>query len=622
MPIWATPLISALAVVLGALLSPYFVTYWGERRRQSEERQRRIKTLDLLAAEFAQIARHSATNLRRLTEIYRTPRPIGEVIIGLKKMSLERPDVDSSEALFTAAKMEDLALLPQALNRDAMRLQLVVRNIEIDIDTTIVALSKNHKEGLFNLNIGGEAPTRLRSLSKTVERCAADSRQIVSKLHAFSERERGPQIPQSWPVKILRSIGRHTMWWLFRFKSPPNPQLTLDDGTQDRSIHFDDAINLKQVADWIDWKEEQRLLPVQGIEDYVRKNASLLTMSHPMRVSFQFLGTINLIAKIEPVEDEAFPALCLRIRVNEDIFQYEKGLIKDVFVARIVNEHNAWETEYFDDQIADILQKMKPSDQHMEVIKFPIGTDIYFYSGNCDAFPHSDYPGLISQWAPGSMLGEAQCNASFQQLGANVASLHEIKFRHYYRNFRDLGEYRFSRNFASDVMSEIDKRADFSLPKKLANNIVELSKKMTEALQNSVDADGFVLCHNDIHPNNVYTAASGSDVRIIDWDNACVSHKYLDFVKVRFWGPPNASGRFQMDREYFRKFCKGYEINDASVLGSTTFLTLCLLWLLRVYTFEKQRGAGGTPIPKPFLEADVYEGWIKEVLEQLATAPS
>ena len=91
------------------------------------------------------------------------------------------------------------------------------------------------------------------------------------------------------------------------------------------------------------------------------------------------------------------------------------------------------------------------------------------------------------------------------------------------------------------------------------------------------------MCHNDLHCLNV-TQKQGS-LYLVDWDNAQIAPKELDFVKLAHWSRLGADGHFEPDSAVFASFCAGYGAAAGAVLASPIFKLAEFVWLFRVLEF-------------------------------------
>lgn len=570
--------VAGTAALMKAFI-PFVTEYLRSQKQRVEERTRIRSTTRLLRAQFGQIGRHSATNLKRLTETFRGARRRREIVIMLTKMSLAtkgRGGSDAAPQSLQEIRLEDISLFPEHLARDVLRMKLTTRNIEIDI-VDAISLFEEHPDAVFERDEHSIESRRLDSLSSTIERCADDCRSLVVKLKEFERFQ--------FPPGLLDRVLRRTATNVQSYRDEP--------------IHFTDAMSLREAADWVNWKEEQRLIPIAVIASFIRSSLHLAP-DESVQVVSQSFGTINSIVHCRGGGAD----YCLRVRVNEAIFQYEPGLLKEVFVALALRRVSQQSTA--DEILADIYRKCVANTVEFPPLTFSIGPDIYFGVTRCD-LPGNRFPCIITEWFDAPLLAEAMdIGHGFHALGQAIRQLHSIRTSAFYRNLRELGEYRFPRNFSEEIVAEIAKRNDDV--QLLADDM--LSPLLERASLALSENHAFCLCHNDLHPRNVFwrsDPASPKQIAIVDWDNACISHPYLDFVKVLYWSKIGPDGRLGMDDRLFGRFCSGYGEEASKVKRSPIFLTLCLLWLMRVLMFEKKREVGGREVPRPFQPSAYYE---------------
>lgn len=580
----------AATVVVGPIVTSSVQNIY-EKRRQ---KQRKLRLLEVLRSQFGHLARHSATNLRRLTEVFRDPPSVRELGIIVRKISINAP-TDDAERRVASTSISDLSLLPEHLARDVLRIQLIARNAEMDVKTTVKALATEDQFARYDPIHMPWSAQRMSMLARTVERCATDSARIMERLRHYEEQLR--------PLtRLFRSAGRYLSQKGVLYADQP--------------MHFEDATDLREVSDWRNWKEEQLLLSAKEVSDVVA--ASLPGVASPAEVTVlrQRLDTINLISECKTPHAH----ICVRTRVNQEIFQYEQGLIKEAVVA-LAMQATPSDTGHFDEAVSDIVRRLETERLSPEQypITFPIGADVLFLDPKADVGKGRLLPLVISRWIAGGHMQQSPTKSVYSQLGNAVAQLHRVRFGKFYRNLRDLGQYKFARDFRAAVVNEIRaKNEDAALvsPALLDRAVVMMDPALEQA-----ENEGFVLCHNDLHANNVIvTGGSDSrDVVILDWDNACIHHRYLDFVKMKYWCKVGeTSKRFVEDADLFAAFCLGYGEKRENVEASRIFAILSLLWLFRVHAFETKRKASGKSIDLPFLEPAHYEREIHALVRQIS----
>jgi hypothetical protein len=96
-------------------------------------------------------------------------------------------------------------------------------------------------------------------------------------------------------------------------------------------------------------------------------------------------------------------------------------------------------------------------------------------------------------------------------------------------------------------------------------------------IRESGGPDGWVLCHGDVHPNNVLAGAEGPV--IIDWDLLCIGPPGWDHAPLR-----SMVARWGARPQWYRAFARGYgeDLSRDPVTESLTTLRLVAATLMRV----------------------------------------
>ena len=317
----------------------------------------------------------------------------------------------------------------------------------------------------------------------------------------------------------------------------------------------------------------------------------------PARVIGLKIGSINRIFHIEAGEKQ----FALRVRYNERRFQYEKGVFKEVLAALLFSAY-ARDTETgLDLELARSWDRIvgRRSD---EWLPFPCGAGIFHFD-----FTGANYPGpwALLEWT-GDALGAGMDAARARELGQLVAKLHRMRFRNAYATLErvHLG--------GVDILSEW--KAEILRRNRDTGAAVASAEALRERLE-CLHAAGrqagtdFVLCHNDLHCLNV-TQAQGA-LRLVDWDNAQIAPRELDFVKLAHWSRLGLDGHFEPDPAIFASFCAGYGAAPGAVLSSPVFKLAELLWLFRVLEFAS---ALEQPANPPFWPPRRYAALLRERL--------
>jgi Phosphotransferase enzyme family len=308
-------------------------------------------------------------------------------------------------------------------------------------------------------------------------------------------------------------------------------------------------------------------------------------------------GSINQIFRIETAEGQ----FALRVRYNESRFQYEKGVFKEVLAALLLPAREANPGAFLDAEIERCWRKLAGRCSG-EWVAFPCGAGIFHFD-----FTGARYPGpwAVLEWT-GDALGARFDTASAFHVGQLVSQIHRVRFQNGYGNLHHahLGGVDIPRQWKDEIIRRNwNTGGAFASAEALARKLQRLCAASYEA------AREFVLCHNDLHCLNV-TQANGA-LRLVDWDNAQIAPKELDFVKPAHWSMLAADGHFAPDAGVFSSFCAGYGAAPEVILASPVFKLAELLWLFRVLEF-----AGGLegPAAPPFWPAQRYAALLRERL--------
>jgi hypothetical protein len=306
------------------------------------------------------------------------------------------------------------------------------------------------------------------------------------------------------------------------------------------------------------------------------------------RIIEQRLGSINQVFRIRIGESEA----ALRVRHNEQDFQYEKGVFKEVIVARLLAAFEQDEHAGLDKAISEIWEGTLCS-RSCGTIAFPAGANILHYDFTKLAFSG---PWAIFGWA-GETLNGGFGPEHAARLGGMVSRIHNLKFKRAGLSLHTL--HLDGAGLIAEWTREI-----YCRNQKTGRDIIEerpLRRKL-ELLKDEIGSSeplSLVLCHNDLQCTNV--TMSGDAMHILDWDNAQIAPRDLDFVKLAHWSTLGQDGYFEPDAAIFSSFCAGYGVSEDAIKQSAIFRLAEILWLFRVYEFAKRTGTA-----KPFWPASRY----------------
>ena len=318
----------------------------------------------------------------------------------------------------------------------------------------------------------------------------------------------------------------------------------------------------------------------------------------PARLIGHKKGSINEIFHIATAEKQ----FALRVRYNETRFQYERGIFKEVLAALLLFAYEKGNETGLDLELASSWDRINGR-RSGKFIPFPQGAGIFHFD-----FTGTRYPGpwAVLEWT-GDALGASIDAAYAFQLGQLIAQIHRMKFKSAYGNLHRL------HSGGVDILSEW--KDEISRRNRNTGYVIAPAEALLEKLEclhaaSQAAGTDFVLCHNDLHCLNV-THTQGS-LRLVDWDNAQIAPKELDFVKLAHWSRLGPNGYFQPDPAVFASFCAGYGAAPGAILSSPVFKLAELLWLFRVLEFASVLEQPANP---PFWPPHRYAALLRERLE-------
>ncbi len=316
------------------------------------------------------------------------------------------------------------------------------------------------------------------------------------------------------------------------------------------------------------------------------------------RVVGQKKGSINQIFHIESGEKQ----FALRVRYNESNFHYEKGVFKEVFAALLLEAYERDKSAALEPVLASLWGTLSGR-RSEHPINFSCGPDIFFFDFTGVNY---DGPWALLEWT-GDALGHELDNGHAFRLGQLVASIHKMRFQHGHRSLQDIrpGGADIVAGWRDEIVRRNRNTGCSIVPEApLLKHLAGLCAACRAA------APEFVLCHNDLHCLNV-TRKQGS-LYLVDWDNAQIAPKELDFVKLAHWSRLGPDGHFEPNAAIFAAFCAGYGATAGAVLASPIFQLAELLWLYRVLEFAGRLKEPATP---PFWPAQRYAALLRQRLE-------
>jgi len=108
----------------------------------------------------------------------------------------------------------------------------------------------------------------------------------------------------------------------------------------------------------------------------------------------------------------------------------------------------------------------------------------------------------------------------------------------------------------------------------------------------------------------------GKIVCVIDWDNSVIEAPELDFVKMKYWTARGSDGVLTHDTGLYAAFLGGYEDFQHDTRPRASLARLYeVLWLCRVYNFEKSKEQRGLPMTQGYPRSLFYEKALNQILE-------
>lgn len=311
------------------------------------------------------------------------------------------------------------------------------------------------------------------------------------------------------------------------------------------------------------------------------------------RVHEVFTGNINTILKVEM----AGRLYGLRVRTQETVYRYEPNLIKEAFALRLL----ARTEEQLDEQaIATVFSEIHAARCGSNASRHGILPTVHYFDWSRERLPH---PYCIYEWVEGAPLWDSPDSRLYASAGAALARIHRVRFSAFYADFLSVG--------VTPVSWAERFRAAFA--KELSPALPHLPRQTGAALHTlelpPVASCTPCLVHNDFAPGNILVR-DGQVVAVIDWDNAVIEAPHLDFVKMKYWTAKDATGELAHDATRFAAFVDGYGPVGQELICSPLFSLYEILWLLRVFNFERSKEEQGLARAPGYPAAAVYEEFL------------
>ena len=326
-----------------------------------------------------------------------------------------------------------------------------------------------------------------------------------------------------------------------------------------------------------------------------------LTGEPSPRLCLTLFGNINTILKVE-ARGQMYG---LRIRSQEQVYRYEPDLMKEVFISWLLDPAHAG---------ANDMEKARALSQLWEAQR-GAGRKSSGIEPTGLAFDWSrqilPQPYFVYEWIEGQPLWEDPDEQLYRAAGHTLASLHRVRFDAFYADFFAIGNT--PQAWADRFRAALDKEVGEARSR--------LSPTLLPAMEPlSIPATlpfSPCLIHNDFSPGNILVR-DGRLAAVIDWDNAVVDVAPLDFVKMKYWTAKDARGQLGHNPALFRAFVTGYGPRGTEIVESETFAWYELLWLLRVWNFERSKQERGLERAPGYPAAAEYAAALKGVIGRLS----
>jgi hypothetical protein len=330
----------------------------------------------------------------------------------------------------------------------------------------------------------------------------------------------------------------------------------------------------------------------------IERALSPVFAGQPLHVQRMLTGNINTIVKVA-VSGRSYG---LRVRTHEQVYRYEPDLIKEAFVLWLL-KHAAHGPQ--DTKAAAAFAQLRAAQrgtgtEHGEVLPL-----VRYYDWSRQQLPH---PYCIYEWVEGVPLWDDPQAHLYALAGQTLARIHQIQFAAFYADFFSLGERPVS--WRERYCTALDKEraaAQDYLPRTLVDILRALAVPLSIPTAPC-------LVHNDFAPGNILVR-DGTLAAVIDWDNAVIDVPHLDFVKMKYWTTKNAKGGLGHDPGLFSAFVAGYGTAGRGIVSSPLFVLYEVLWLLRVFNFERAKEEQGLARAPGYPAAVVYKELLAMVLE-------
>ncbi|MFX1374923.1 MAG: dihydrodipicolinate synthase family protein [Promethearchaeota archaeon] len=309
------------------------------------------------------------------------------------------------------------------------------------------------------------------------------------------------------------------------------------------------------------------------------------------KITGPYIAGVNTIYKVKFENSQ----LVFRFRTSK-YFQFE-NLIKEKLLFPFLDKSLTPKDQNLREKVKLIINSKKGGyifDKENPPI-IPVSNLIY-YDENKEVIPYifsvQDYIRgkplfqLINKYInEGKNLNTKKFINIFENLGAHLGNLHNIKFESFYKTISDVGKKKkvdYSEYFYNLLETEIQEAKKNGID--FGNEIRDYYRDKKALLE---EENEFVLLHNDFHSQNVIVKEDQGVIHlngIVDFDNWYVGSRAQDFIKIDYLilkplDIPSFSDAF------YNTYSKFYRIDNDFKKKIEVHK---LLWLLNEYNFESE----------------------------------
>lgn len=319
-----------------------------------------------------------------------------------------------------------------------------------------------------------------------------------------------------------------------------------------------------------------------------------------IRIHEVLAGNINTIVKVE----HAGRMYGLRVRTHEQVYRYEPDMVKEAFVVHLLDQAGTARSDTSIGRLFSALLSARCGTVRTAATALPW---LEYYDWTREILAH---PYCVYRWVEGTPLWDTPQAELYRAAGHALAQIHTFQFTNFYADFTSIGKQpvHWAERFRGALDKEIPE-ACRRLPHALSKTLEALDVPQALALTPC-------LVHNDYAPGNIIIH-DGELAAVIDWDNAVIDAPPLDFVKMKYWTAKGARGQLGPEPTLFEAFVNGYGPAGQEIVESLAFALYEVLWLLRVFNFERSKQEQGLERAPGYPEAAVYEGFLVESLARL-----